>query len=315
MRTRNSLTTDVQEYLSDRRHFGFSLTREGTQLLAFARFAEAHGYDGHLTEELAKAWAQYGTPRRLTSARRLDAVRRFSKYQRQFEPRTEVPQTGLFGPSIRRLTPHIYEAQEIDALLAAAARLPCPKGLRGATYATLFGLLAATGLRLSEALSLRRAGVDLTQGILTLVQSKFRRSRLVPLHISTTNMLAYYASLRDRAIPAPLQAETFFVSARGISLNSRTVEYTFAKLRKQLGWQARGHHPAPRLHDMRHTFICNRLIAWYREGVDLDRAILSLSTYVGHTQVTDTYWYITGIPELMAIATQRFERFWEGSER
>ena len=122
-----SLTFEVQEYLRDRRHLGFSLVREGSQLLAFARFAEAHGYDGHLTEGLAKAWAQLGQPHRLTSARRLDVVRRFSKYRRQFDSRTEIPDTGLFGPSTRRLTPHIYEIDEIAALLTAAAQLPCPK--------------------------------------------------------------------------------------------------------------------------------------------------------------------------------------------
>ena len=310
-----SLTFEVQEYLRDRRHLGFSLAREGSQLLAFARFAEAHGYDGHLTEGLAKAWAQLGQPHRLTSARRLDVVRRFSKYRRQFDSRTEIPDTGLFGPSTRRLTPHIYEIDEIAALLTAAAQLPCPKGLRGATYATLFGLLAAAGLRLSEALSLRRAEVDLAQGVLTLTQTKFRRSRLVPLHASTTSALARYAGLRDQAIPAPLQAEMFFLSARGTRLGCRTVEYTFTRLREQLGWKARGHHAAPRLQDLRHTFICHRLIAWYREGIDVDRAILALSTYVGHAQVTDTYWYITGIPELMGIATQRFECFTEGGDQ
>ena len=134
------------------------------------------------------------------------------------------------------------------------AQLPCPKGLRGATYATVFGLLAAAGLRLSEALSLKRAEVDLAQGVLTLTQTKFHRSRLVPLHASSTSALARYAGLRDQAIPAPLQAEMFFLSARGTRLGCRTVEYTFTRLREQLGWKARGHHTAPRLQDLRHTF-------------------------------------------------------------
>jgi len=176
-------------------------------------------------------------------------------------------------------------------------------------------LLAATGLRLSEALSLQRGDVDLANGLLTLRKTKFNRSRMVPLHASTTRALANYASVRDRAIPAPLQAEMFLLSTRGIQLDCRTVEYTFARLRQQLGWKARGHHAAPRIHDLRHAFICNRLLAWYQEGVDVNSAILSLSTYVGHTQVTDTYWYLTGIPELMTIAAQRFERFATGGDR
>lgn len=310
-----SLTIEVQEYLRDRRHLGFSLAREGSQLLAFARFAEAHGYDGHLSEELAKAWAQHGQPRRLTSARRLDSVRRFSKYRLQFDSRTEIPETGLFGPSTRRLTPHIYETCEIEALLSAAARLPCRKGLRGATYATLLGLLAVAGLRLSEALSLQRADVDLAWGVLTLKRTKFHRSRLVPLHTSTTSALAHYAELRDRTVPVPLEPQMFFLSTRGTRLCSRMVDYTFVQLREQLGWKARGHHAAPRVRDLRHTFICRRLTAWYREGVDIDKAILALSTYVGHTQVTDTYWYVTGIPELMGIAAQRFERLVQGGNQ
>jgi integrase len=128
----------------------------------------------------------------------------------QFDSRTEIPGTGLFGPSTRRLTPHIYESREIEALLSAAARLRCTKGVRGATYATLFGLLAATGLRLPEALSLQRGDVDLTNSSLTLKKTKFARSRVVPLHPSTTRAFTNYASVRDRAIPAPLQAEMFF---------------------------------------------------------------------------------------------------------
>jgi len=306
------LVVEVQEYLSDRRRLGFSLAREGTQLLAFARFADARGFDGRLDEDLAIAWAQHGQPHRLTSARRLDTVRRFCRYRLQFDPQTEIPAVGLFGPSTRRLTPHIYERHEIDALLSAATRLPCPKGVRGATYATLFGLLAATGLRLSEALSLRRGDVDLSEGLLTLKKTKFARSRVVPLHPSTTQALMDYVNIRDRAIPAPHHVDMFFLASHGKKLDSRTVEYTFDKLRKQLGWRARGHHPAPRLHDMRHTFICLRLLTWYREGINVNTAILSLSTYVGHSQVTDTYWYLTGVPELMTIAAQRFERFTAG---
>ncbi len=309
MNTVTPLVTEVQKYLCDRRRLGFSLEREGTQLMAFARFVDARRYNGHLTESMAVAWAQHGQPGRLTSARRLDVVRRFCRYRLQINLQTEVPGTGLFGPSTRRLTPHIYEGEEIEDLISAAAQLPCARGVRGATYAALFGLLAATGLRLSEALSLERSDVDFTNNLLTVKKAKFSRSRLVPLHPSTTHALADYASIRDRTVPAPCHESMFFLSARGTKLDSRTVEYTFGRLRRQLGWSARGHHAAPRLHDMRHTFICNRLLSWYQAGVDVNSAILALSTYVGHTQVTDTYWYLTGIPELMTIAAQRFEHF------
>ena len=307
MNSQPTLTAEAEAYLSDRRRLGFSLNREGSQLLAFARFADAQGIGRPLTEALAIAWAQHGQPKRLTCARRLDVVRRFAQYRLPFDAHTEVPAAGLFGPSTRRLTPHIYEAREIEALVVAAAALPCPKGLRGATYATLFGLLAAAGLRLSEALRLQRADVDLTRGLLTLTHTKSHRARLVPLHASTTEALTQYAILRDRRLPVPLD-DRFFLSARGVGLGARTVEYTFDRLRRQLGWKARGQHPAPRLQDLRHSFVCHRLLAWYQQGVDINHAILSLSTYVGHAEVTETYWYITGIPELMAIAAQRFEK-------
>ena len=139
---------------------------------------------------------RHGQPRRLTSARRLDVVRRFCRYRLQFNPQTEIPGAGLFGPSTRRLTPHIYESREIEALLSAAAQLPCARGVRGATYATLFGLLAAAGLRLSEALSLQRGDVDLTNNLLTLKKAKFGRSRLVPLHPREACLIAVIETLR-----------------------------------------------------------------------------------------------------------------------
>lgn len=315
MKRTPSLESMVHDYLGYRRHLGFGLGREGPQLLSFARFADQAGHKGPVTLKLAVSWARASQcPRRLTWARRLGIVRRFAKYCLQFDPHTEVPPPGLFGPTSRRLVPHIYSREEIADLLAATAELRSKNGLRAATYEAFLGLIAATGLRLSEALELQRSDVDLTHGLMTIRQTKFRKSRLVPLHTSTTQALRRYACLRDRKVSVP-ESDSFFLSARGARLDPRTVEYTFAQLRKRLGWMARGSYRFPRIQDLRHSFICHRLVSWYEQGVEVDNAILALSTYVGHTQVTDTYWYVTAIPELMAIATQRFERFAKGGTK
>jgi integrase len=315
MKRTSSMESAVRDYLSYRRQLGFDLDREGNQLLSFARFADKAGHKNSITEKLAISWARDSRHARPISwARRLGIVRRFAKYRLQFDPKTEVPPSGLFGPASRRLIPHIYSRREIADLLAAASQLTSKNGLRSATYAAFLGLIAAAGLRVSEAIQLKRSDVDLANNLMTIRQTKFQKSRLVPLHPSTTDALRRYAHLRDQKISIP-QSDSFFLSARGARLDLRTVEYTFSRLRKQLGWSPRGSYRFPRIQDLRHTFICRRLVTWYRQGVDVDNSILALSTYAGHTQVTDTYWYVTAIPELMAIAARRFERFAKGDGR
>lgn len=305
----------VQEYLDERRGLGFALTIPGTQLIAFARFADASGHRGPLTRQLITSWARDEAKRAtpLTWARRLEVVRPFAKHRARLEPGTDVPETDTFGRCRRRLAPHIYTDREIVDLLAAAGRL-APKGtLRPATYRALFGLIAATGLRLSEALRLECADIDIDAGMLTVRQTKFAKSRLVPLHPTTVRALQQYLALRRRFMPmAP--DEPFLVSARGTALAKRTVHWVFDRLRQQLGWTARGGHAAPRIHDLRHTFICRRVQLWHEHGADIDNAMVALSTYVGHAKVSDTYWYLTAAPDLMSVAGHRFERFVEAGD-
>jgi integrase len=300
----------VQDYLEERRRLGFALAIPGTQLMAFARHLDQAGHRGPLTMAAilgwVQGWATRATP--FTWARRLDVVRPFARYLARTLPGSAVPERGMFGPSHRRLTPHIYTDAELVDLLEAAGRLSPPGTLRPATYRTFFGLVAATGLRLSEALRLRCAEVDLMGGVLTVRQTKFAKSRLVPLHPTAASELTRYDELRRRHVPVAADAP-FFVSAKGVALAPRTVHTVFAGLRAQLGWVARGTHPAPRIHDLRHTFICRRVALWQAHGTDLDHAMLALSTYVGHAKVTDTYWYLTAVPDLMAGAGRRFEGF------
>jgi integrase len=240
MRSALTMQAQVDGYLAARRSMGFDLGIAGRQLLAFARFADQTGHRGPLTVAVAVRWAQSARrATRLTWARRLQTLRPFMKYRAQFDTATEIVPSGLFGPVHRRLVPHIYTEAEIAALLKAAAQLQPVTGLRPVTYSTLFGLLASTGLRISEALALAPIDVDLTGASLTVRQTKFRKSRLVPLHPTTVAALSRYVDarrsrVRDRCL------DTFLVSDRGTPLGDRTVHDTFAKIRARLGWIGRG---------------------------------------------------------------------------
>jgi integrase len=303
------MTHLAKEYLTYRRDLGFRLEKREPLLLQFAAYVDRTGHRGPLTIALAVRWARL--PAQASPSYwsvRLDVVRGFAKYLAIFDPRTEIPPYGLLGPAYCRATPHIYSEAEISALLAAARRLPPRHGLRPCTYATLFGLLACTGLRVSEALRLTRSDVDGGQDLLTVRATKFRKTRLVPLHPTTTQALSAYAQVRDRFHPLR-RTERLFVARHGTPLSVTVVRGTFGKLRRQLAWAARSGTRAPRIHDLRHTFACRRLLEWYRAGTAVDEVIDTLATYLGHAQVNSTYWYLTGVPELLELAVARFEAY------
>jgi len=313
-----TLQAYVEQFLSERHRLGFTTQSLRYALASFVRQVDAQGSARPLTVEAMAAWARHPTRpsnNPATWARRLKRLRPFLRWLRQFEPRTEVPDDAIFGSVGPRLTPHIYTPEEITGLLAAARRLRPP--LRGATYETLFGLLAAAGLRVSEALHLRTADVDLTAGLLTVRQTKFAKSRHVPLHPSTVAALQRYAAQRQVANSADPDTP-FFVATRGrrrgAALRLGQVDRVFGQLREQLGWVNRGAHAAPRIHDLRHTFVVRRLLLWQAQGIDIDQQMLALATYVGHAMVTNTYWYLTAVPELMAPAADRFEPLLPGAE-
>jgi len=305
-----SMLSLVQDYLDERRRLGFALAIPGALLLGFAQFADRAGHRGPLTARLMMDWAREEARRAdpATWARRLAILRPFAMHRAQVEPGTEIPRADVFGHKRRRPTPHIYTAAEVADLLAAARRLPPAETLRPLTYETFFGLVAASGLRLSEALHLQCGDFDVGGGILTIRQTKFCKSRLVPLHSTTVAALAQYLATRQRSAPAAPDAP-LFVSPSGTALVKRTVHGVFARLRAELGWAARGTLPAPRIHDLRHSFVCRRVALWHETGADIDNAMLALSTYVGHAKVSDTYWYLTAVPDLMVAAAKRFELF------
>ena len=306
-----NLRARVRQYLRERRRLGFQLRSMGHALHSFALHVDKLESPGPLTVEMMAEWARCdraGSKDPRTWARRLKILRPFARWLQQFDPRTEVPDEAIFGRVGERLTPHIYSEQDLVDLLAVARHLR--PGFRGATYEALFGLLAATGLRVSEAVLLRTGDVDLKTGMLTIQRTKFAKSRQVPLHSSTVAALRRYRRLRDPLIEFT-DDTAFFVGSRGRrrghQLSTRQVDRTFAQLRTQLAWPNRGAHSTPRVHDIRHSFIVRRMLAWHVEGIDIDQAMLALSTYVGHAMVTNTYWYLTAVPELMGLAAAKFE--------
>ena len=301
----------VDEYLTARRGLGFGLETDEWFLRAFASHADRVGHSGSVTIELAVQWARSSSrsSNPAQAARRLAIVRQFARYRALVDPATEVPPVGLLGRiPARRSTPHIYTEAEMAALLQQAHCLLPRGGLRPATYVAYFALLASTGLRLSEACRLTTDDADLVNGILTIRETKFRKSRLVPLHPTTTRALRRYADRRDACLAAP-RSEYFFRTEQSPRLTRTAVEATFRRLRRRLDWTGQGRTRQPRIHDLRHTFVARRLLRWHQEGADVDRKILALTTYLGHARVADTYWYCTAVPELLASTGQRFERF------
>jgi integrase/recombinase XerD len=305
-----SLREAVEDYLTMRRSLGFKLRNMGYSLHHFVSFMEQEGAS-IITTELTLRWAQQ--PQNVQPghwATRLSFVRSFARFWRATEPRTEIPPTGLLPYRAKRATPHIYSDDEIQQMLKAARKLPSAIGLRSHTYFTLFGLIAVTGMRISEVIHLDRDDVDLQQGLLTVRLTKFSKSRLIPLHPSTVEKLKVYLNLRDLLYPRP-PTSRFFLSDQGTPLTDCMVRWTFIKLSRQVGLRKVGDNFGPRIHDLRHRFAVTTLLHWYETGVDVEQRLPVLSTYMGHTHVTDTYWYLSAIPELLALTKDRLEKRWE----
>ena len=309
----SGLDAALTEYLAIRRALGFELREVAGCLRNFVAFLHTQGAS-QITTELALRWAtRPAEAQPSTWAWRLSMVRRFAAWHSAVERRTEIPPAGLLPHRYQRKKPHIYSDEEIEKLLREAARLASPRGLRAHTYTTLFGLLAVSGMRVNEALNLDSSDVDLGHGILTIRRTKFGKSRHVPVHPSTVDALKQYVKKRDRILSKSTQA--FFVSERGIRITDCMARYTFARLSQQLGLRviAKSHGRGPRLHDMRHRFAACTLIHWYRAGLDVERELPKLATYLGHVHINETYWYLEAVPELLQLATDRLLKNGKGA--
>jgi len=304
----SALRRALDEYVAIRRGLGTQFRLPATALHSFVDFLEREGADV-ITTEFALRWAQEPSQAQSSTwAERLGVVRRFAAWMSATDPRTEIPPPGILPARRRRNTPYIYTDEEVERIMAEAAQLPSPTGLRALTYATLFGLLFSTGLRPGEALALDVSDVDLHSGILGVRKTKFGKSRFVPIHDSTREALSHYTEHRDRLCPRR-ESKAFLVSERGTRLYQEIAAYTFARVSQAIGLRApttgRRKGRGPRLQDMRHAFATRRLIEWYRAGLDVGREMPKLATYLGHVHVRHTYWYIEAVPELLALATER----------
>ncbi len=297
----------LEDYLTLRRAMGFKLSEAGTLLPQFVAYLAQRGHTFITTAE-AVEWAtqpQHVQPAEW--ARRLRWVRGFARYHHASDPRTEIPPPALLPYRPQRRVPYLYSEAEIAQLLAAASRLPSALGLRAATYTTVFGLLVVTGMRISELVGLDNNDVELAGGWLTIRHSKFRKSRWLPLHLTTQQALRQYVTRRNHVHPCP-HTPSFFVSEQGTRLLACTVRATFVRLAHQIGIRRPGDKQGPRLHDFRHRFAVQTLVRWYQEEVDVDRHLPELSTYLGHVKVSDTYWYLSATPELLGLATPRLDQ-------
>lgn len=300
----------IQDYLALRRSLGFKLREAGIYLAKFAAFLEARGVE-HITTALALEWVQQSpVAQPATWAQRLGHVRGFARHHRASDPQTEIPPPGLLPFQPQRARPYLYSEEEIARLLHCALELPSAGGLRPWTFHCLLGLLSVTGLRIGEAIRLQLEDVDLQEGLLTIRGTKFGKSRLVPIHHSTQEVLKQYRVRRERCLGGRA-ASSFFITSRGHSLDIGDIHRTFYKLSRQIGLRGETASHGPRLHDFRHRFAVQTLLCWYRSGEDVERRLPVLSTYLGHVHVADTYWYLSAYPELMGLAVARLEQRWE----
>lgn len=302
----SGLARHLEDYLAMRHALGFKLRDYDHWLRHFVAYLDQTSATT-ITVESAVAWviqpADAG-PKWL--AMRLSMVRGFARYMAGIDSATEVPSAQLLPDPRSRATPFIYSPNDIAALMTAAGDSTSVP-LVALTYRTLIGLLAVTGMRLGEAISLDRDDMDLVDGVLVIRQGKFGKSRELVLHPSTVTALRGYAALRDRT-RLRTWTRAWFVSSNGSRLIHQNVQQRFRRLTQTAGLVPRSAACRPRIHDLRHSFAVNTLLGWYQAGVDVQARLPLLSTYLGHVDPVNTYWYLTATPELMHAVAQRLDR-------
>ena len=301
------LNDDITRYVDLHRELGFKFRLQECLLRHFARFAEARG-DDFVRSSTALAWAKEA-PSPEQRRERLAFVRRFARQMQAEDDRYELPPARAFGRHTRRRrVPHIYTPNEIRRLLEAASRLG-PRGSgRAETYVTLFAILSCTGLRISEALALQLD--DVTADGLVVRNTKFRKSRLVPLHPTARAGLERYLA---RRIGRCVADTSLFLSLRDKGMSYPSVNAVFLELMRLIGLRGEPGIPGPCMHDLRHTVAVRALEAAEGDSEDIARHILALSTYLGHAHPSDTYWYLQATPKLMASISEVAEHFFVGA--
>lgn len=299
-----SIKKQVMMYIKHREIMGYVDANTKNSLLDFADYSHKKGQDKFITIEIALEWVVTSKRnKRSAFAIRLGMLHTFAKYCKAIEPKTEIPPRGLHGSTLHRPTPHIYTKNEIYSLMSATKLIDQKKEINIITLKYIIGLIVSTGIRISEAIKLVDKDVDLENGILQINESKAHKSRYLPLHTTTTQALKKYVMLRDNEIKNRSNL-SFFINDKGNSISIGKIEVDYKLLRETAGLKNN-----PRLYDFRHTFACNRLLKWYEEEKNIDAMIIYLATYLGHSSVLNTYWYLTATPELFSIVSKRFEKF------
>lgn len=292
------------DYVATRRAMGYKFAYLGQMVTQFAAYLDSAGAE-HLTLTHALSWAKQpadGAP--VWWAVRLGTARGFARYLSALDPATEIPPAGLLPEPSHGIVPYIYSDQDVAALRRAAGRL-CPEH-RADTYQTLIGVLAVTGMRVGESVRVDRDDVDRDEGLLTIRNTKFGKSRQLPLHPTTVEALADYARRRDERHPRP-KSPSFFTSTTGTRLLPGQRLHRIPRLVREVGLTSPNRHRPPRLHDLRHSFAVRSVIGWYRDGADVERRLPLLSTWLGHTEPKHTYWYLSGVPELLELIADRID--------
>ena len=299
-----ALSQASEEYLRLRRSLGHDLAEAHRLLPRFIAYLDAVG-SPTLTIETALGWAQQPDVDPMSNVwpNRMMIARGFARHMAAIDDRTQIPPLGLLPSRQRWRPPFIYTTADISALMNEARSIRIP--LLAAMHETVIGLLAATGLRVGEAVRLDRTDIDWAQGVLSIRESKFGKSRLVPVQPSTLSALRRYAKLRDRT-PHNIATPGFFVSTRGTRLSYPVFQDVFRRLCTTTGIGAQS-MTRPRVHDLRHTFAVRTLLDWYRSGENVELRLPALSTYLGHRDPRSTYWYLSAAPELLALAAGRLE--------
>jgi integrase len=304
-----TIATHVEDYLTLRRGLGFKLGVNGYLLRDFAKYCAGKNAS-HITTNLALKWAVM--PKNIRPEQRsvrLGMVRVFTKHLAAIDPRTEIPPNGLLPRRKLRSVPCFYREDQVATLIHAAETVCKTDPFKGLTCSTLFGLLAATGMRVGEALGMKCDDVNLEMGVLSLRATKHDRKRLVPLHSTVTRKLAQYYMVRTKRQQSSTTAQ-FFVTSEGNPLPYSVVNHWFLTLARRVGLRDDAPAHGLRLHDLRHYFAVRTLLHWYKEDIDVEVHLPELSTYLGHCHVTDTYWFLSAVPELLQLAAQR----WNSSE-
>ena len=305
----STLSRELDRYLTIRRSLGYDLGTTERILRRFIDFAEKNDTE-YVSTDLFLRWQKtFGCAKQQTWSRRLGVVRIFAQWLHGLDPKHGVPSQNLIPSRQRRPRPYIYSDDEIRRIVEAAADLPSVNGIRALTFSMLFALIAVTGMRVGEALSLNVNDVDLKEGVITIRRGKSGKGRLLPFSESIKAKLTAYAKERDRLLGS--RPEPFFVADHGTRVSDCGARYNFAAVCQAIGLRPpekfKRHGRGPRIHDLRHSFAVRTLVNWYRSGMDPSREMIKLTTYLGHANPASTYWYIEAIPELLALASRRAE--------